>query len=64
MSDITEFPRLLPLTEIMKITGLRKSTIYKWIGEGNFPRALKLGTTCVRWRADEIEDWVNSLHRS
>ena len=55
--------RLLPLQEVMKITGIARATIYKKINEGSFPKAVKLSPTCVRWRSDEIEDWINQLPR-
>ncbi|WP_341457322.1 helix-turn-helix transcriptional regulator [Brucella anthropi] len=55
--------RLLPLQEVMKITGIARATIYKKINEGSFPKAVKLSSTCVRWRSDEIEDWISQLPR-
>ncbi|WP_235918384.1 helix-turn-helix transcriptional regulator [Brucella anthropi] len=55
--------RLLQLQEVMKITGIARATIYKKINEGSFPKAVKLSSTCVRWRSDEIEDWISQLPR-
>lgn len=53
--------RLLRLTEVMKITGIARATIYKKINEGSFPKPLKISATCVRWRSDEIEQWIEDL---
>ena len=29
--------------------------------EGRFPRPLRLGKKCVRWRAQDIEHYIESL---
>ncbi|MDT6941809.1 AlpA family transcriptional regulator [Brucella pseudogrignonensis] len=65
-SDITGSPinfRLLALPEVMRLTGLGRATIYKWMSEGRFPQSLKLGGSSVRWRSDEMEYWISTLPR-
>lgn len=59
----SESTRLMPLQEVMKVTGIARATIYKKINEGSFPKAVKLSSTCVRWRSDEIETWIQQLPR-
>ena len=41
-------------------TGLARSTIYKLISEGKFPRPVKLTSKSVAWRSDLIDAWVAS----
>lgn len=53
--------RLLRLQDVIERTSLGKTTIYKRIGEGAFPRPVSLGGQCVRWREVEIDDWIRSL---
>ena len=60
-NDKPEKPlRLLRLKEVKMRVGLGRSTIYRWISEGNFPKPVKLGMQSVAWREDDIDYWVNA----
>jgi len=48
------------LKDVMKVTGLGRSTIYKYISEGQFPEQISLGARAVGWVDSEIDDWVMS----
>ena len=53
--------RLLRLPEVLLLTGIARSTIYQWIGEGRFPPPIKIGGgRCSGWRFKEIASWVES----
>ena len=41
-------------------TGLSRSTVYRLIAAGAFPRAIKLGPRRVGFRADDLEKWLES----
>ena len=49
--------RLLRLPEVKKDTGLGRSSIYKKMAEGTFPKPVPLGRT-VAWVSDEIQAWI------
>jgi prophage regulatory protein len=51
------------LKDVITTTGLSRSTIYKKMDEGRFPKSLKLSETCVRWKDNEIAEWIDSLPR-
>lgn len=51
-------PRLLRLPEVIRTTGLARSSIYGLIAAGRFPRPVPLTTTARAWRSDEIEQWI------
>ena len=55
-----QLERLLPIKEVMHLTGLSKSTIYLYVNGGEFPPAVKLGTRRVGWREVEIQTWVRA----
>lgn len=57
---MTEY-KLLTLREVVEITGISKSKIYRDMRVGLFPQPLRLGKNCVRWRNDEIVDWISRL---
>lgn len=50
--------RIIRLKEVIDSTGLARSTIYKYIGEGTFPRPVSLGDRCVGWVESEVHDWI------
>lgn len=50
--------RIIRLKEVIDSTGLARSTIYKYISEGNFPRPVSLGDRCVGWLDSEVHDWI------
>ncbi len=39
--------RIIRLKEVIDSTGLARSTIYKYIAEGTFPKPVSLGDRCV-----------------
>ena len=51
---------LIDRTEVEKRVGLTRSSIYDAMRRGSFPLPLKVGPKAVRWRATDIEAWVDS----
>ena len=52
--------RLLRRREVEEVTGLPRSSIYRLIQNGDFPRQVRVGPAAVRWRESEITAWVES----
>jgi prophage regulatory protein len=52
--------RLLPLPEVIEITGLGRDTIYRYIRDGRFPPQRRISQRASAWREDEIRAWVDS----
>lgn len=52
--------RLLPLPEVQLILGLKTSTIYKKVANGELPAPLKIGGS-VRWSQNELHEWIEQL---
>ncbi|GBC58103.1 helix-turn-helix transcriptional regulator [Pseudomonas aeruginosa] len=50
--------RIIRLKEVIDSTGLARSTIYKYITEGTFPKPVSLGDRCVGWVDCEVHDWI------
>ncbi|MCY1400107.1 Prophage CP4-57 regulatory protein (AlpA) [compost metagenome] len=50
--------RIIRLKEVIDSTGLARSTIYKYIKEGTFPKSVSLGDRCVGWVDSEVHDWI------
>ena len=49
------------LPEVMRLTGLSKTTIHRRYRAGTFPRPLRLGPQSIGWRREEIVEWLESL---
>jgi prophage regulatory protein len=47
--------------DVEALTGLSRSTIYKFMKDGTFPKAVKIGPRAVGWRQTDIEDWLSNL---
>ena len=50
--------RIMRLKEVMNTTGLGRSSIYKLMSEGRFPRSVSLHARASGWVDEEIEAWV------
>ena len=52
--------RLLRRRQVEEITGMCRSSIYRLMQDGEFPRPVKVGPAAVRWRASDITAWLES----
>ncbi len=50
--------RIIRLKEVMDLTGLARSTVYKYIAASEFPVPLSLGDRCVGWLESEVHEWI------
>lgn len=52
---------VLRLPKVKFRTGLSRSTIYRRIAEGTFPKAIQLGSSrSVGWLESDIENWIDT----
>ena len=51
--------RLLTVNEVAALISVSRSTIYRWIGEGRFPKGKKIGPNSTRWMEGDIDEWFN-----
>ena len=62
--------RLIRLSEVLSRTGFGRTSIYRKMEDGSFPRSVKLGgpledpeafdCRAVAWIEDEVEQWIES----
>ena len=55
---------LLTRPQVEQKIQLSCSTIYRRMREGRFPLPLKLSSQAVRWRSDEINEYLDSRQRA
>lgn len=58
---MTANDRLLKIDEVIAQTNICRTTIYKFIREGQFPSPVRVGAKAVRWRQSDINEYLASL---
>ena len=63
--------RFIRLPEVLSRTGYGRTSIYRKMEEGTFPKSLKLGgppkdpstfdSRAIGWIEDEVDQWVESI---
>lgn len=56
----TRGDRILRVREVLARISVSRSTLYKWMDEGRFPRHVQLGPRSIGWRESEIDEWLAS----
>jgi prophage regulatory protein len=51
-------PAILRLPEVMRLTGLGRSTIYRLLAVGQFPAPVQLSVRAVGWRRTDVDHWT------
>jgi prophage regulatory protein len=51
---------LVRLSDVCKLVGLSRSSIYARVRDGSFPAPVKLSDHCVRWRREDLEVWLEN----
>ena len=64
--DDERLERLLRIGEVLRLTGMSKSTIHRKWRSGEFPAPIKLfpDSRLLGWRQSEISDWMKSRERA
>lgn len=56
--------RLIRLKDVIDCTGMARSTIYKNVSDGSFPKPVSLGARSVAWVEDEVQEWIRDRVKS
>ena len=52
--------RILRINTVLERTGLTRSTLYRKIERGEYPRQVKIAQRCAGWRESAIADWMRN----
>ena len=58
MTDSTD--RILRIKTVLERTGLSRSTLYRKIDRGHFPRQVKISERCAGWRESAVREWMKN----
>jgi prophage regulatory protein len=50
--------RILRLKSVLDRTGLSRSTLYRKIERGTFPKQVRISERCIGWRESDLERWL------
>lgn len=50
--------RLIRLNEVMNLTALSRSAIYRKMKTGEFPQSVNIGDRAVAWVEQDIKEWI------
>ena len=50
--------KILRINQVIEMTTLGRSTIYKYINEGTFPKQIKMGARASGWLQADVENWI------
>jgi prophage regulatory protein len=53
-------PAFYRLRDVMRITALSRSTIYRRIAEGRFPAPVHLGGRASAWQCTSLQLWIDN----
>jgi prophage regulatory protein len=64
LSHIAEKPPecLIRIKEVCLLVGISRSTLYKMIEEGSFPKPLDLGSRFKAWQKQTVINWIATLN--
>ena len=52
--------QVIRLGQVKAMTGLSRSTIYKFMSHKQFPKQIKLGLKSSGWLLDEVDAWIQN----
>lgn len=58
---MTDTPdRILRLKTVLERTGLSRSTMYRKMQSGTFPKNIQISTRCTGWRESTVNEWMRN----
>lgn len=52
-------PRYLREKELLRVIPISKSTLWRKVALGTFPKPIKLSEKITVWKTDDVEDWFS-----
>lgn len=59
--ELPEDGKLMRIEQVVKLTGLSKATVYRYVKEGTFPKIRKLGLKTTVFVRAEVEAWLDAV---
>jgi len=60
IGTVMKYPNIIKLYKVQKLTTFSRSTIYRLIAEGKFPKQIKLAERSSGWVEQEVIDYLEN----
>ena len=50
--------KFIRMREVLRIIPVSRSTIWRWVRDGQFPAPIKIGPRSTVWEFEKIMEWV------
>jgi len=50
--------RFLRLPEVLNMTALSRSSVYRLMNAGTFPASIQLSAKSIAWVEEEVQNWI------
>ena len=57
MPGTANLEQYLSIREVIAVLRVSRSTLWRWVKQGLFPKPVRLGPKAVRWRESDIAAW-------
>ena len=52
--------RMLKVSDVAKLVGVKPTTVRKWVKEGSIPPPIQLNGKNMMWKREQIQLWIDS----
>lgn len=52
--------RIIRITTVLERTGLTRSTLYRKVQAGSFPKQIAISARCAGWRESAVDEWIRN----
>ncbi len=59
-----EYEKFIRLSEVIKRTGISRSSIYRLVKKNNFPAPVRISEKTIAFIEREVNDWIGNLINS
>ncbi|EMM6763383.1 AlpA family phage regulatory protein [Pluralibacter gergoviae] len=54
--------RLIRIKRMMELLSVSRTTLYRWVKQGLFPKPHKVNGRTQGWTTSQYEEWLNNTH--
>lgn len=54
------FDRIIRIKTVLEVTGLSRSTLYRKMAAGSFPKRVRISDRCTGWRQSAVNEWMRN----
>ena len=51
----------LRLPQVLEVVACPKTTLYRWMEAGTFPKPIKISTRLAVWKRDDVKKWMEGV---